>query len=349
MIHRPSLDTEPRIYGPQSIGAVVAMMAQDGIAPARSLEGSDLDEAALQSEQTRVSYAQMLQVFGNAVRLGAPTVALRAGSLMRLTAYGMYSYALLSSASHAETIDFAVRYNRTIGPPTTISFTREEGVDAYRHAPLLAHDPDDGLYRFCMEFAVAAHLALCRDLYGEAFRFSGVRFVYPAPAHAQAYEALFGCPVDFGQPVNEVRIGGVWGNRSPRMPDPVTHALARDVCQQFLADLPSGGVAVDVRRVLVTQLPWRFSRVERMADELGMHPRTLRRRLEAQGTSYREILTDVRRLLAIDYLRKTRMTIEEIATRLGYSDASNFRHAFGRWTGKTPSAYRRRSGNGARE
>ena len=191
------------------------------------------------------------------------------------------------------------------------------------------------------EFALAAHLALCRDLYGEAFNFSMVRLAYPAPGHAQAYQQLFQCPVYFGQPVNEVQIGGVWSHRSPRMPDPVTHALARDICQQFLADLPSsGGVAATIRRVLVTQLPWRFPRIELMADELAMHSRTLRRRLEAQGTSYRQILTDVRRMLAIDYLRKTRMTTEEIASRLGYSDASNFRHAFGRWTGKTPNEYR---------
>lgn len=72
-----------------------------------------------------------------------------------------------------------------------------------------------------------------------------------------------------------------------------------------------------------------------------MEPRTLRRRLEAQGTSYREILAGVRQGLAIEYLRKTRMTTEDIASRLGYSDAANFRHAFLRWTGKTPHEYRR--------
>ena len=71
-----------------------------------------------------------------------------------------------------------------------------------------------------------------------------------------------------------------------------------------------------------------------------MEPRTLRRRLEAQGTSYRLILAEVRRRLAIEYLRKTRMTTEEIASRLGYSEAANFRHAFARWTGKSPHDYR---------
>lgn len=71
-----------------------------------------------------------------------------------------------------------------------------------------------------------------------------------------------------------------------------------------------------------------------------MHPRALRRRLEAEDTSYRELLAEVRTRLAIEYLRKTAMTNEEIANRLGYSDAANFRHAFIRWTGKSPSDFR---------
>ncbi|MFT4243199.1 MAG: AraC family transcriptional regulator [Acidovorax sp.] len=348
MAYRNPVDLEPRVYGPRSIAAVVVVMAQDGVEPEQVLAGSGLGAEALPLPDTRVSYAQMGQVFDNAARLArTPTAALRAGMQMRLTSYGMYSYALLSSASTAEVIDFAVRYHRSMGPLTDISFTREDGVDAFRHEPLLAHDPESATYRFMVEFALAAHQALCRDLYGDAFAFSAIRLAYPAPGHAQELRDWFQCPVQFDQPVNEVQIGGTWSQRAPRMPDPVTHATARSICQQFLADLPhSSGVAATVRRVLVTQQPWRFPRIELMADELAMHPRTLRRRLEAQGTSYRQILSEVRCMLAIDYLRKTRMTTEEIASRLGYSDASNFRHAFTRWTGKVPHDYRRAPGGG---
>jgi AraC-like DNA-binding protein len=117
--------------------------------------------------------------------------------------------------------------------------------------------------------------------------------------------------------------------------------MVRELCQQLVVDLThSGGVSSVVRRTLVEKMPWRFPTIERMADEMAMHARTLRRRLEAEGTTYRGLLTEVRKRLAIEYLRKTRMTTEEIASRLGYSDAANFRHAFSRWTGKTPHEYR---------
>jgi AraC-like DNA-binding protein len=76
-----------------------------------------------------------------------------------------------------------------------------------------------------------------------------------------------------------------------------------------------------------------------------MSARTLRRHLKAAQTSYRKVLNEVQEALAIDYLRRTDISVDEIAYLLGYSDTSNFRHAFKQWTGKTPSSYR--SGNGA--
>jgi AraC-like DNA-binding protein len=86
--------------------------------------------------------------------------------------------------------------------------------------------------------------------------------------------------------------------------------------------------------------PGRFPSADAMARQLGMHPRALRRRLEAERTSYRDIVAEIRMRLAVEYLRTTRMTNEDIASRLGYSDAANFRHAFLRWTGKNPSDFR---------
>lgn len=72
-----------------------------------------------------------------------------------------------------------------------------------------------------------------------------------------------------------------------------------------------------------------------------MTSRTLRRKLEAEDTSYGELLTSVRKTLAIDYLCTTTLSTEDIALALGFSDAVSFRHAFKRWTGRAPTEYRR--------
>ena len=74
-----------------------------------------------------------------------------------------------------------------------------------------------------------------------------------------------------------------------------------------------------------------------------MSARTLRRRLKAADTTYRTVLNEVQEALAADYLSRTDISIDEIAYLLGYSDTSNFRHAFKQWTGMTPSAWRAES------
>ena len=80
--------------------------------------------------------------------------------------------------------------------------------------------------------------------------------------------------------------------------------------------------------------------LEQIAESLYMTSRTLRRKLDAEGTSYSELLTRLRKALAIDYLRTTMLSTEDIALKLGFSDAVGFRHAFKRWTGKTPGDFR---------
>lgn len=77
-----------------------------------------------------------------------------------------------------------------------------------------------------------------------------------------------------------------------------------------------------------------------VAAKLGMSHRTLRRRLRAEGTSYSKILAEVRLEAALTCLTNDSITIDEIAYQLGYTEPTNFRHAFRRWTGNPPSAYR---------
>jgi AraC-like DNA-binding protein len=342
-MHRSPPDVDARLYGPQRIDAIVTTLAEDRISPAPTLDGSGLDEAALRDSATRVSYRQVSTVFRNAVRLATdPATAFRAGTRMHLTKYGMYGYGLLSSPTHAEQVDFAIKYNPVMGPVAgPVAYSVEGEVAVYTYDVLLAADPAEALYGFALEFAYAAHLTLGRDLSGSAYSMLGLRAASPAPAHAELLTSLFGCPVQFDSLKNEIAVDRRWASFDHRMPDPVTHAGMRELCEQLLADRTrTTGVASMVRRTLVKQMPWRFPTIDTMAEAIAIHPRTLRRRLEAEGTTYKDLLSDVRRRLAVEYLQKTRMTTEEIASRLGYSDAANFRHAFARWTGRTPSEYR---------
>ena len=79
---------------------------------------------------------------------------------------------------------------------------------------------------------------------------------------------------------------------------------------------------------------------EQLAARLNISPRTLRRRLEQEGTTFQELLAKVRSTLAKELLLTGKLSVEQVSERLGYSDAGSFYHAFKRWTGKPPSAFR---------
>jgi AraC-like DNA-binding protein len=78
-----------------------------------------------------------------------------------------------------------------------------------------------------------------------------------------------------------------------------------------------------------------------MAAHLGISLRTLHRRLAEDNYSYQTLLNDMRRSLAIEFLENTRLPIEQVAERIGFSDAASFRRSLKKWTGNSPSAYRK--------
>jgi AraC-like DNA-binding protein len=341
---RRSPSFERCIYSPHSIAAIVAELAEQSIDPSSVLEGTNLVQSQLDSHTTKISYRQLDLVIKRTLQLTKdPAIALRAGERMHVTAYGMYGYALLSSATHDEAREFAARYIRVVGPFCDFRVAVEEnGTTRYVIEPLHWPDSADDRHRFAVEFALSAHLTATRDHVGSDFAFSRVMLDYPAPAYAEIYDQLFNCPVQFEQRgCGYEHISD--GLPTRRLADPRTYAMAREMCEQLLEEVnQAGGVAADIRRILIEQ-PGRYPSIEAIAEKLEMYPRALRRKLEAEGTSYRDLLAEVRMRLAIEYLRKTQMTNEEIAGRLGYSDAANFRHAFMRWTGKNPSDFRNAS------
>ncbi|MEE9265906.1 MAG: helix-turn-helix transcriptional regulator, partial [Gammaproteobacteria bacterium] len=101
--------------------------------------------------------------------------------------------------------------------------------------------------------------------------------------------------------------------------------------------------AMQVRARLTEQLSSGHATQNSVADALHMSLRTLQRRLNDEGTSYKGLLDETRRELAAHYMAETHRSINEITYLLGFSEPSNFSRAFRRWTGKSPSAYRAQS------
>ena len=332
---------DEKLFPPFKISLAVDALREEGVPAAAALYGSGLTAPELVLPGTRISYRQLITVYRNVLELSKdPGLALRSVRHLRITSFGLYGCALLSSATVRDACEFAIRYQKLATPTTSIGLREDDGMLTWTLESLLDSDPASDLYRFVIELQFAAILSLARAVVGAPLRPLTVCARYSAPAHAHLYSVYLECPVNFGQPANELRFDARLLEARPGLASPLTAASLREICEQMLSEMqPSRGVASKVQGILL-QNPGEFPDIDQVAEQLHMVSRTLRRKLSAEGTSYSQILSDVRKHLAIGYLRETRLSVDNIAGSLGFSEASSFRQAFRRWTGKNPSDYR---------
>jgi AraC-like DNA-binding protein len=310
----PLPDFEQRLYPAQKLAVVVDVLADEGVPASEALKGSELTPADFLSASTRVSYRQMIAVYDNAIRLSKdPAIAFRVGRRMHLTSYGMYGYALLSCPNHAAAAEFAAKYTMTVGPTFALKYSSDAEQARYQFLEVVAQDPTSDLYRFALEFTLSMLVTVSNDLFDLPLKFSSLRVACPPPAHASVYNDLFRCPIFFNAEVNEIELAAAEMEKPIACANPITLDLARRACEDILKEAAkSDGFASQVRRALV-RTPNRFPRAESIAMELGLSPRQLHRNLQIEKTSYRKLLDEVRMGLAIKYLRKTRITTDDIA------------------------------------
>lgn len=331
------------MFPTHKLTALADLLRAEGVEPQALLQGSGISLDRLDHASTRVTYSQMRKAYANAIALSRfPEIGLLAGNRIRLTGTGFYGYALISSPTVRDACDFALRYYRILGPTCSMTLDITEQTVVWQFEPVLSMDPTTALYRFCAEMTMGTVRNLFADLFGPDFRLERMTVSYADPGYRDRYASVFDCPVHFGDVANTLVHSATWMDHPLIYGDRMTHAMMLELCGDMLERLgpSSPSVSGQVRHALVTN-PGRFLTVAEMAAELAMSERTLRRRLGEEKTSYQELTADVKAQLAIRYLRTTTLTVEDIAERLGYSEAGNFRHAFKRWTGKAPGSFRR--------
>ena len=191
------------------------------------------------------------------------------------------------------------------------------------------------------DFTLAATTALCRTLAGPDWRPAEVHFDHGRPAYTASYEGMFRCPLYFDMPAARLVLdaGELDAPRQPGNPDLVA------ILERYVGDLASqneaGASLTDRTRALVrARLLVERITVARVAADLGTSARSLQRELRAEGTSLREIVREERRTLASACLAGAE-PCASIAATIGYADATVFWRAFKKWTGTSPTRYRR--------
>ncbi len=192
--------------------------------------------------------------------------------------------------------------------------------------------------RHQIEAWVTALVRICRQLTDRRLLPSCVTFVHHRKSGCRELDSFMGCDVVFGADADEVEFPGSARQMPVTSADPYLNGLLVKYCEEARShrDRPRGAFRVDVENAIAPLLPHGKARAAEIARMLGMSPRTLARRLAAEGLTFAGVLNELRVDLARRYLQDEDLTISEVAWLLGYREVSAFTHAFKRWTGKTP-------------
>ncbi len=301
------------------------------------LKAADIPRFAIEEPSFRIAFAQELRFIELALeKLRLPTAGLIVGQRYHLALFGVVGLCASCAPTMRDlfravpdhpaltwgSIELAVWRD---GDEEYVAFTENEEVRACA--------------RFFVERDIAATLALFRQTLGAELRPTSVLFAHPAPPDAAPYEEFFDCRLRFSAGVNQIRFAREVWDAEPPQANEMSYRFYANQCRRLsdaMAEPLSYADVVRSRLRSLTPIPG----LEEVVQSLSLTRRTLQRRLEAEGTQFSSLLAEVRLLRAIELMRLKEVRDEEIATRLGFSDASAFSRAFKNWTGHSPRAYR---------
>jgi AraC-like DNA-binding protein len=312
-----------------------------GIDPEPILLEGNIDLASL-NDTTRVSGQSMDFMICLAVETtGDPAFGLRFADYIQPTSYHALGVALLYSPTLRS---FCIRLARYFAIVTTMDDTRfeeENGNACLSTHPLFEYS--ETMHR-CHPDAWAAWIVkLLRLICNPGFNPVSVTLTWTPPEHLQGrYDQTFQCPITYSGEVPRIYLDA----STLDDPLPTSNAeLARQndqVITEFLAGIDKSDLPTMVRMKMIEYLPSGECDRERVAQSLNMTVRTLHNHLEGAGTSYQQLLDEIRLQLAQEYIDENKVSVSEIAYLLGYTDLSSFSRAFKRWTGMAPRDFANR-------
>lgn len=332
----PLQDDRPLV--PAGYGLLIQEVAHQLGVGTELLTAAGLTTERLESTDGRLSAMQAGSLLYHAMELSRePALGYEIGLQSGLTSHGLVGLALMSVDSVRTAVQWGVEFGPLQLPMLAIGLITDDQWAAVEVTATTWLGP----VRQCMFDMYLVGLAgMAPILSGRAMSVDDVElwFDCPEPSYYTRYRhRLPTARFDMG--ANQVRFPARYLDSRPDTANPVTTHLLERRFRIEMAELGLAGDPVEQVRALLRSAPGLG--LPDAATSLAVSPRTLKRQLSRHGTTYSALVEEVRRAESVRLLRGTRATVDQIADRLGYSDASSFVRAFRRWTGRTPGAYRR--------
>ncbi|WP_137885461.1 AraC family transcriptional regulator [Pseudomonas sp. 2FE] len=303
---------------------------------AAGLTLADLDDNGrrLPSEAHEKLLAHLLQASGD------PLFGLHSGHFVQPGSWSVLGYITMNCATLGEAMSRIVPYEKLVGDMGVSRL--EPAADHLRLIWTCRHQPAE-IRRHMVENVLTSWLLYARWIADMHHSPREVWFEHAQPAGTtlDEYETVFGCPVRFEQSVNALLVPLEYLNVPLRQADANLLRTLEEHALTLMAGLDEGEpLPLRVKNALRLLLKDGLPRKERVAEKFAMTVRTLQRHLQHAGTSYQEILDQLRQELAEHYLTRSTLPVQDIAHYLGFTESRSFHRSFKSWTGVTPGEYR---------
>jgi len=270
---------------------------------------------------------------------GEPTLGYHLGTQMRISIHGFIGYAIMTANNITEALVLANRFIQLRLPFLQLFFSTF-GVKA-----TVQLQTDIQMEPLRTEISIALMIGLismAKAITGISDATGEVDFDFKKPEGFERFMAKFPThQFRFEQPHLLLSFDKNYLMNKLVHADPIASQIAINQCEAELSALSERHrIAMRVRDIL-TNSEQHYLSIEAVADRLHMSDRTLKRQLAAEGTSFSTLVDEVRYRHATSLLSRTDFTLEQIADELGYSDVANFSRAFKRWSGRSPSNWRK--------
>ena len=253
---------------------------------------------------------------------------------------GLLFYVVSAAKNFGEAWALFARYCRIVNESARLKISRqpEGAVVEISFVGIPRHRA-----RQITEFQIALALKIFREITGRDIRPIRVACAHVRNADLREIQRAFGCPVEFGAPSDQLEFSNETFALSLVTGDPHLLETLRPFCDEAARarHTASGSIRASVENEVQRLLPHGQANAEAVAKVLAVSVRTLSRRLLCEGTTFAEVVDQLRRSLALEYLKDSDFTLSQIAWLLGYESPTSFNHAFKRWTGGSPSAARK--------
>lgn len=333
---------EPRVFASVLL-LLVGFAESMGIERARAFEVAGVSPADVEDLDALVPYESLIAIWQELLeRFPSAPLGLRYASMWSVDGLGIVGYVLRHARDGHHAIALTERLTRLVDPYLRIEIERR--ADA--HVVRLDHEPRVVAMVEPLEMLVLALVHIALSLVRDDARPTAVCFRHDARHPVTLYAELVGrdVPVRFGAPFNGVIFPSALLDLPLRDADPRMASYLVRHAEALLQEVQAVDAPLEerVRHAISTALASGDVEAPAIAKTLGVSVRTLQRELQGRGTSFSNEVDLARKGRALTLLRRPELTVAEVAFMLGYSDARVFHRSFRRWTGTTPTDFRRR-------